>query len=477
MYSLLIVIPFFIVLLLNLPLKAVMKKAAFWACALFSALQVSAVISFQGAFQGNHSELFAGFLRFNFWIDNLTSVMLLCGGIVVFVVALVERYLVRDEEQTFRFLNVLLLVLAGMNGTVLVRDIFSLYVFLEIAAIGSFILIGLNKEQDACEAAFKYIILSVVATVLMLSSIAIFLMIAGDTSFAGVSQALHSSPDKLLIAIAVGIFLCAAFIKSGVMPFHGWLPDAYSASSAPVSVLLAGIVTKTVGVYLLIRLVYTVVGFSPAITQILLWVGTVSVVLAALAALDQKDLKRMLAYSSISQVGYIVLGLATGSALGLAGALFHIFNHTIFKSLLFVNSAAVESATGTRQLDKLSGLAQKMPLTGTTSVLACLSCAGIPPLSGFWSKLIIIVALWKAGLYGCAMVAAFASVLTLAYFLTMQRMAFFGKLRADLGQVKEVGFGLALPMIILALITVGAGLSFPFIMHWFTLPLGMIAGG
>jgi multicomponent Na+:H+ antiporter subunit D len=118
-----------------------------------------------------------------------------------------------------------------------------------------------------------------------------------------------------------------------------------------------------------------------------------------------------------------------------------------------------------------------MPLTGTTSVLACLSCAGIPPLSGFWSKLIIIVALWKAGLYGCAMVAAFASVLTLAYFLTMQRMAFFGKLRADLEQVKEVGFGLALPMIILALITVAAGLSFPLIMHWFALSPGMMAGG
>jgi NADH:ubiquinone oxidoreductase subunit 5 (subunit L)/multisubunit Na+/H+ antiporter MnhA subunit len=161
----------------------------------------------------------------------------------------------------------------------------------------------------------------------------------------------------------------------------------------------------------------------------------------------------------------------------LAGALFHIFNHTVFKSLLFVNSAAVESATGTRKMDELSGLAQKMPLTGTTSVLASLSCAGIPPLSGFWSKLLIIMALWKADLHGIAIVAALASVLTLAYFLMMQRMAFFGKLREELAQVKEVGFGLALPMIILAVITVVAGLGFAFIMPWFTLPMGMIAGG
>ena len=477
MYSAFIIVPFLAVLVLNLPFKSLMKRAAFWACALLSALQVSAVVALHGIFLGNHSELFAGFLRFNFLIDNLTTIMLLCGGIVVFIVALVEKYLARDEEQSFRFLNVLLLVLAGMNGTVLVRDIFSLYVFLEITAVSSFILIALNKEKDACEAAFKYIILSVVATALMLSAIAIFLMIAGDTSFAGISQALHASPDRLLIAIAAGLFLCAAFIKSGVMPFHGWLPDAYSAAPAPVSVLLAGIVTKTVGVYLLIRFVYSVIGFNPAVVQLLLWVGTVSVVLAALAALDQKDLKRMLSYSSISQVGYIILGLGTGSALGLAGALFHIFNHTIFKSLLFVNSAAVETATGTRKLDGLSGLAQRMPVTGTTSVLASLSCAGIPPLSGFWSKLIIIVALWKAGLFGCAFVAAFASVLTLAYFLTMQRMAFFGKLRAGLEQVREVGFGLLLPMLILAVVTVLAGLSFSLIMPWFTLPVGMMAGG
>jgi proton-translocating NADH-quinone oxidoreductase chain N len=477
MYSLFILVPFLIVLVLNLPFKALMKKNAFWAAMLFTTLQVTAALALQGVAVGDHSETFAGFLRLNFWVDNLTNVMLLCGGLVGLVVVLVERYLSRDEEQSFRFLNVLFLVLAGMNGTVLVRDIFSLYVFLEIAAVSSFILIGINKEKDACEAAFKYIIMSVVATVLMLSSIAIFLMIAGDTSFVAVHQALSTSPDRLLIVVAVAIFLCAAFIKSGVMPFHGWLPDAYSAAPAPVSVLLAGIVTKTVGVYLLIRVVHTVVGLNAGVSQILLWAGTVSVILAALAALGQKDIKRMLAYSSISQIGYIVLGLGAGNALGLAGALFHIFNHTVFKSLLFVNAAAVESATGTRKMDELSGLAQKMPLTGTTSVLASLSCAGIPPLSGFWSKLFIIMALWKANLYGIAIVAALASVLTLAYFLMMQRMAFFGKLREELSHVKEVGFGLALPMIILAFITVVAGLGFAFIMPWFTLPMGMIAGG
>ncbi|MBF0522943.1 MAG: NADH-quinone oxidoreductase subunit L [Candidatus Omnitrophica bacterium] len=477
MYSSLILIPFFSVIVLNLPFRTLMKKSAFWVCIALSLIQIFAVLFSPTGSLGNLTEMFFSFLRVDLWIDNLSRIMLLCIGIVLFTAAWVQKELSKDEERQFNFMNVLLLLLAGLNGIVLVRDIFSLYVFLEITAVSSFILIGFNKERDAFEAAFKYIILSVIATALMLTSIGLLLMIAGDTSFATISATLKTSPDKLLAMFAVAIFLCAAFIKGGVMPFHGWLPDAYSASPASVSVILAGVVTKTVGVYTLIRIVYSVFGYSPALTLILLIVGTLSVVLGALAALGQSDFKRMLAYSSISQVGYIVLGLATGSMLGLAGAVFHLFNHSIFKSLLFVNSAAVESSTGTRNMDNLAGLAKKMPVTGTTSILASLSCAGIPPLAGFWSKLLIIVALWMGKFYAFAIIAALASILTLAYFLSLQRRVFFGKLREDLAHIKESGFGFLLSMTILALITIGAGLGFPFILNSFLLPVKTISGG
>jgi multicomponent Na+:H+ antiporter subunit D len=210
------------------------------------------------------------------------------------------------------------------------------------------------------------------------------------------------------------------------------------------------------------------------IYTLLLIVGAVSVVVGALAALGQSDFKRMLAYSSISQVGYIVAGLGCGTALGLAGAVFHLFNHSIFKSLLFVNSAAVEESAGTTDMDKMGGLGSKMPVTGATAALASLSIAGIPPLAGFWSKVLIIIALWQANYYTYAVIAVLASLITLAYMLSLQRRVFFGKVTAEMAEVKEAGFGLLLPALILAAITVGVGLAFPLLLNTFLIPIGKI---
>jgi multicomponent Na+:H+ antiporter subunit D len=422
-------------------------------------------------------DLLGSFFKFDFAMDNLSRVMLFCIGIVLFTALFVQRNNCGEEDKIFNFANVLLLILCGMNGVVMVKDIFSLYVFLEITAVSSFILIAFNKDSAAFEGAFKYIILSAVATVLMLCAIALFLLAAGDTGFSSINSALRISQDRFFVNLAVGIFLCACFIKSGLVPFHGWVPDAYSSAPAAVSVLLAGVVTKTVGIYTLIRIVNSIFGFADSIKHLLLAVGAISIVVGALAALGQNDFKRMLAYSSISQVGYIVLGLGCGTALGLTGAIFHLFNHAIFKSLLFVNSSAVESGTGTREMDKLSGLAKKMPFTGLTSVLGSLSCAGIPPLAGFWSKLLIIMALWISGFRGYAIIAVLASILTLAYFLSWQRNVFFGILKEDLASVKEAGFGLIFPALMLAAIIVGVGIFFPFIVNAFALPIGNILGG
>ncbi|MDD5166269.1 MAG: proton-conducting transporter membrane subunit [Candidatus Omnitrophica bacterium] len=454
-----------------------MKKCAFWLCLSIVLFQICLILFPQICCFSDKLDALGSFFKFDFTVDSLSRVMLFCIGIVLFTALFVQRNNCEDEDKIFNFANVSLLILCGMNGVVMVKDIFSLYVFLEITAVSSFILIAFNKESVAFEGAFKYIILSAVATVLMLAAIALFLVISGDTGFSAISSALKVSQGRFFIGFAVGIFLCACFIKSGLVPFHGWVPDAYSSAPASVSVLLAGVVTKTVGIYTLIRIVNSIFGFGDPIKHLLLAVGAISIVVGALAALGQKDIKRMLAYSSISQVGYIVIGLGTGTALGLTGAIFHLFNHSIFKSLLFVNSAAVESETGTRDMDKLSGLAKKMPLTGITSILGSLSCAGIPPLAGFWSKLIIIIALWVSGFRGYAIIAVLASVLTLAYFLSWQRSVFFGILKEDLANVKEAGFGLVFPALILAVIIVGVGIFFPLVINSFALPIENILGG
>lgn len=446
-----------------------MRKSAFWVClTLFVAQVLWVLLPVSAAFEP--------IFKFNLIIDDLSRVVLFCIGMVLFAALFVGEHVITDGDRRFNFMNLLLIALAGMNGVVMVKDVFSLYVFLEITAVASFVLISLYRDKDALEAAFKYLVLSAIATVMMLSSIALLLLVSGDTDFSAINAAIMTSPHSSLINLAMGLFICGLFIKGGLMPFHGWLPDAYSAAPSPVSVLLAGIVTKTVGIYALIRIVTLVFVFNDPIKLLLLFVGAVSIVFGALAALGQSDMKRMFAYSSISQVGYIVIGLGCGTPLSVFGAIFHLLNHSIFKSLLFVNSAAVESQTGLRNMDRMSGLAEKMPVTGLTSLLASLSAAGIPPLSGFWSKLIIIMALWISGYHFYAVVAVAASAITLAYFLSMQRRVFFGKIGSEFNNVKEAGFKLLLPSLVLALLIVAIGLLFPFLAGLYVNPAALLGG-
>jgi multicomponent Na+:H+ antiporter subunit D len=336
-------------------------------------------------------------------------------------------------------------------------------------------MISLHRDKHGLEGGFKYLILSAVATVMMLTGIALLLLTTGHTSFYEVAVALRNTPSYLT-QIAVAMFIGGLCIKAGLVPFHGWLPDAYTSAPPGVTVLLGGILTKTTGTYTLIRLVSSVFGFTPQIKAVLLFIGALSIAVGALAALGQKDFKRMLAYSSISQMGYIVLSLGTGTVLGIAGGVFHLFNHAIFKTQLFVNAAAVEEQTGTRDMDVMGGLSAKMPVTGATSVVAFLSTAGIPPLAGFWSKLIIIVAVWVAGYRTYATIAVLASLVTCAYFLSMQRRVFFGTLVDRFKSIKETNAAILIPEVLLALVTIGIGVLFPRILNTFILPISGILG-
>ena len=156
-------------------------------------------------------------------------------------------------------------------------------------------------------------------------------------------------------------------LKAAIVPFHAWLPDAHPSAPAPISAMLSGVLIKVSGVYAMIRIFLNVFGLTPALTTVLIVLGLRSMFVGALIALGQNDIKRMLAYSSISQIGYVIIGIGIGTPLGIIGGLFHLFNHAIFKSLLFLNAGAIERSTGTRSLDKMGGLAKRMPLTAATS--------------------------------------------------------------------------------------------------------------
>lgn len=456
------------VVILNLPSGGFLRRIAFGVALVLFLLEILFSIAPSMVDQVSWP---ARAFNLNPISDNLSLLLTLSVGIVGLVALLVARGAVSDEARRFNFINLLLLVSAGMNGIVSVSDIFTLYIFIELTATASFVLIIFNKERDSFEGAFKYFLLSAVATALILAGVGLLVMQAGDTSFDAVRRALADTQGQSMALAGVMLFLGGLFIKSGLVPFHGWLPDAYSSAPSPVSVLLAGIVTKATGVYALIRLTTAVFVISQPVINVLLFVGILTIFVGALAALGQRDFKRMLAYSSISQVGYMVMGLGAANAMGVAGAVFHLFNHSIFKSLLFVNAAAVEASTGTTDMERLGGLSSKMRSTGITSLVGFLSAAGIPPLAGFWSKLLIILGLFEAGHPYYAALAILGSLVTLAYFLVMQRRVFFGELAGGLEGIREAGGWIVAPSIILAAITIGVGVFFPYLVNSIVVPI------
>ena len=463
MPTLFILIPFIGIVLLNLFYSEKLKRFAFWISTLVAIIQM--FLSVAIIFQISKNLLSRIEINYfvSFSIDFYCAIVLFTIGLISFISLLVRKY--STSNDIFNFSNLILIIIIGMNGVVMVADIFSLYVFLEVTAAASFILIAKSKELTSLGGSFKYLLMSGIATILILTGIGILFMTFGSLSYSALSSGLSSIKTTPLQLVIAFVFLIAGLsIKSGLVPFHMWVPDAYSFAGSAVSVLLAGIVTKAGGVYAILRLMKDVFINISIVHDVFAFIAIISIVTGALLALGQTDFKRMLAYSSISQVGYIIIGAACATPLGLLGAFLHFFNHATFKSLLFVNSAAVEMQTGTRNLDKLQGLATKMKITGGTSAVGFLSTAGIPPLSGFWSKVIIIVALWQVGYYSYAVIALLASILTLAYFLILQRKVFFGKPTADTENIKEANIGISISALLLAIIIIAAGIGFPFVL-------------
>jgi len=463
----LIFVPIILVILLNIPRLS--GKTAYYAVLAFFIWQILSVF-----FPFTGSQQLAGLIgkvfTLNVYADGMSKIMIISAAIVGFVSLITSKAFSKYDSRLFSLSNLMLLSFAGINGLVFTKDIFTMYVFIEVIAAASYILISLDKKDGALEGGFKYLIISSIATVMMLFSISLFFLTAGSTGFAEISTAIRDFGGNPVILAAVMLFITGLLIKGGVIPFHSWLSGAYAEAPAGVSVFLGGIITKTVGIFALIRILYLVTGFNENIKMVLLITGALSIVIGAIMAVTQKDFKRVLAYSSISQVGYIVLALGAGTAFGVAAALFHVFNHAIFKSLLFVNSAAVEKQTGSLDVDSFGGLGYKMPVTSGTSAIAFLSAAGIPPFAGFWSKLLIILALWSAGYQGFAVLAVVASLFTMAYFLTLQKKVFFGELNPKLENVREAPLSLTACAIFLCALTIGVGLIFPYILNVFIFP-------
>ncbi|MFH1360624.1 MAG: monovalent cation/H+ antiporter subunit D family protein [Candidatus Omnitrophota bacterium] len=391
-------------------------------------------------------------------LDGLTSFMLVTVNLVAFAIALYSIQYMTQYTSKWKFYTLFLMMLAGMNGVIVTGDIFNLFVFLEIASVASYALVAFGTEKHELEAAFKYAVMSTVGSLFILLGIVLLYSFTSTLNMADMAGVLAQKAGSNIVLMVSALFIMGFGLKAALVPFHAWLPDAHPSAPAPISAMLSGVLIKSLGVYTLCRIFFNVIGISPAVSSILLLLGTLSMVVGGLLAIGQWDFKRLLAYSSISQIGYIIFAMGLGTPLGIMGALFHLFNHSVFKSLLFLNSGAVEYATGTRDLKKMGGLAAKMPVTGTTSLIGSMSIAGIPPFSGFWSKLLIIIAAVQAGRYGCAFWAILVSILTLAMYMKIMKYAFYGRCKEKEGQIKEVPIFMRLSMLVLACICLMGGI-------------------
>jgi multicomponent Na+:H+ antiporter subunit D len=377
-----------------------------------------------------------------------------------------------------KFFGLFLIMVSGLNMMLLTRDLFSLYIFLEVASIASYVLVAFGLEYDGIESAIKYLLLSAVATSMILLGTALVYMNVGSLEFDAVKSMLATQePIPAVFLLAAALFIAGFGLKAAVMPFHAWLPDAHPSAPAPISAMLSGVVIKVAGVYALARIFFYVLPEIAQVHHIFLILGTLSMIAGAVLAYFQRDFKRMLAYSSVSQIGYIMIGLGLGNLLGLTGALFHIFNHALFKSLLFLNSGAVQYRLGTRDIEEMGGLENRMPVTSITSVFGTLSIAGVPPFNGFFSKLFIILGALAAGQTTIAVLGVLVSIFTLGYFLIIQRKVFFGKLNEKWRDIREAPFAMSCAVILLAAACILSGIFFHSVTSGLVEPAALILMG
>ncbi len=400
------------------------------------------------------------------------SVLMLCIINLIGLVALFYSlsYIAKYTAEA-NYYALFCLIVAGMNGVVLSGDLFNLFVFLEVSVISSYALVAFGVGKTELEASFKYQVLGGLASMLILLAISLIYWKTKTVNIADIRNVLDAGYSKSFYVFVQVLLISGFGLKAAIIPFHAWLPDAHSSAPSPISAMLSGVLIKAVGIYVLIRLFFNMFVFSHEIAMVITSLGVISMVVGSLLALIQWDVKRLLAYSSISQMGYVVMAFGMGillllkgdnepaAILAIGGGIYHMINHAVFKGLLFLNAGSLEYRLDTRNLKEMGGLSKAMPVTSTTSFMASMSISGIPPFNGFFSKLIIIVAAINGRFYLLATLAVIVSIITLAYFLKFQRFAFFNKAAGKAVQkIKEVPFPMSFSMIFLAVLCLALSL-------------------
>lgn len=407
----------------------------------------------------------AGFginLQFRFYALSQFITAAIAG--ITFLIILFSIKFLEDHPRKNTFYALLFISEAMAMGAALANNLVVMLFFWESILITLFLMINLGNE-NAYRTGLKAFIIVGLSDLCLMLGIAIVGVQAGTL----VMSYIHLSTTGIN-GVAFVLMFIGAMAKAGAMPFHTWIPDAATDAPLPFMALMPGALEKLLGIYLVARVSLDFFSLTSGMKIVMMTIGAISIVFAVMMALIQKDFKRLLSYHAVSQVGYMLLGIGTGTAIGAVGGIYHMINNVIYKSGLFLTAGAIEKQTGTTDLKHLGGLRKRMPLTFCFFTIAACSIAGVPPFNGFISKELIMEGALESGYNIFFAAAVIGAVFTAASFLKLGHAVFFGKIPSELKKVNDAHWSMLVPMGILALSCVLFGVWYEFPLDYLIKP-------
>jgi len=400
-------------------------------------------------------------LGINLTIGPLGNVLALIISLVGFVVAIYNIKFV-TEEPTEKYYMLFLLIITGATGVVLTGDLFNMFVFLEITSISAYALTAFIRDRNGAEAAFKYLLIGGISSTMILLGIAIIYTYTGTLNLADIAQKMQYVDPKIALA-AMALLIVGFGVEAELFPLNGWAPDAYSQAPTPVGAIFGGIVVKA-GVYGLARMLYTIFNFE-GVFYFLMIMGLITLLMAEMSAMRQSQIKRMLAFSSIGQMGLVLIAFGLATQRGVEGALFQMLNHALIKPLLFLSAGYLVYYSGSKNIEDLDGMGRTKPFLAFFFAFGAFAIMGLPPLNGFWSKMIIISETIRNGFIIVAAFALVGSVIEAVYYLRVVGRLYFKK-HDDKQQEKYVHGSAIFAMSILVLLAIAIGLYPDLVMQY-----------
>ncbi|OIJ22092.1 Na+/H+ antiporter subunit D [Anaerobacillus alkalidiazotrophicus] len=388
--------------------------------------------------------------------DNFAALMVLLTSIVGIVCLFFGYQTLSEQRQKGYFFPFYFFLITGVNGAFLTGDIFNLFVFFEVMLISSYILIVHGGTKYQLRESIKYVIINVFASGLFIVAIAYIYAVTGTLNMADISVKVAELEQQGVLNVIAILFLLVFGMKGALFPLYFWLPKSYYGPPAAIAALFGGLLTK-VGIYAIIRTFTLIFYHESSFTHtIIMVIAGATMFFGVLGAVSQFDFKRILSFHIISQVGYMVMGLAIFTPLALAGAIYHIAHNIFVKSALFLYAGATQKVTGTTDLKKMGGLLKTHPFLGWTFFISAMAMAGIPPLSGFFSKFALVLSGIQEQQYYIVFVALFVGILTLFSMMKIFIYAFWGEQKLTDEEAKERKIGKEvvsiLPLVALAII-------------------------